>query len=61
MNFAKKKSFFIIMHSFFIRNTWQVKGTLPCLKQFFGNWKPFKNDEKCFLFHLKSFFRSQDI
>ena len=19
---------------------------------FFGNWKPFKNDEKCFLFHL---------
>ena len=27
----------------------------------FGNWKPFKNDEKCFLFHLKSSFRSQDI
>ena len=25
------------------------------------DWKPFKNDEKCFLFHLKSFFRSQDI
>ena len=24
-------------------------------------WKPFKNDEKCFLFHLKSSFRSQDI
>ena len=23
-------------------------------------WKPFKNDEKCFLFHLKSSFRSQD-
>ena len=23
--------------------------------------KPFKNDEKCFLFHLKSSFRSQDI
>ena len=23
--------------------------------------KPFKNDEKCFLFHLKSCFRSQDI
>ena len=23
--------------------------------------KPFKNDEKCYLFHLKSFFRSQDI
>ena len=24
-------------------------------------WKPLKNDEKCFLFHLKSSFRSQDI
>ena len=27
----------------------------------FGNWKSFKNDEKCFLFHFKSFLRSQDI
>ena len=27
----------------------------------FDNWKPFKNDEKCFLFHLESPFRSQDI
>ena len=27
----------------------------------FGNWKPFKNVEKCFLFHLKSLFRSQKI
>ena len=24
-------------------------------------WKPFKNDEKCFSFHLKSFICSQDI
>ena len=24
-------------------------------------WNPFKNDQKCFLFHLKSFFCSQDI
>ena len=24
-------------------------------------WKPFTSDEKCFLFHLKSFFRSRDI
>ena len=24
-------------------------------------WKPFKNDENCLLFHLKSSFRSQDI
>ena len=26
-----------------------------------GNWKPFKNDATCFLFNLKSSFRSQDI
>ena len=25
------------------------------------HWKTFKNGEKCFLFHLKSSFRSQDI
>ena len=30
-------------------------------EKFFGNWKSFKNDEKCFLFHLKSSFCSQDI
>ena len=27
----------------------------------FGDWKPFKNDEKCFLFNLKNSFHSQDI
>ena len=27
----------------------------------FGNWKLFKKDEKWFLFHLKKFFRYQDI
>ena len=27
----------------------------------FTKWKPFKNYEKCFLFHLKSSFHSQDI
>ena len=27
----------------------------------FDNWKPFKNDEKCFLFPFKSSLRSQDI
>ena len=25
------------------------------------HWKHFKNDEECFLFHLKSYFGSQDI
>ena len=28
---------------------------------YFLDWKPFQNDEKWFLFHLKSFFRPQDI
>ena len=27
----------------------------------FGNWKHFKNDEQCFLFHLRSSFRFQDM
>ena len=27
----------------------------------FDNWKSFKNDEKCFLFHFKSYSRYQDI
>ena len=30
-------------------------------KEFVLFGKPVKNDEKCFLFHLKSSFRSQDI
>ena len=37
-----------------------VKGTLSGLRQFLANFS-FKNDEKYFLFHLKSSFRSQDI
>ena len=39
----------------------EIKGALLGLRQPFSNWKPFKNDEKCSLFHLKSFFHSQDI
>ena len=27
----------------------------------FDSWKLFKNDDKRFLFHFKSLFRSQDI
>ena len=42
------------------RRKFQLRCTLRSEK-IFGNWKPFKNDEKCFLFHLKSSFRSQDI
>ena len=38
-----------------------IKDALSVRKQFFGNWKPFKNDEKRFLFHLQSSFRFWDI
>ena len=34
---------------------------LPKKMSDFLHWKPFKNDEKCFLFHRKSSFRSQGI
>ena len=39
-----------------------LKVGLPPLKNnyFLLQWKPFRNNEKCFLFHLKSFLRSQD-
>ena len=36
------------------------KGALSGLRQLLAA-KPFKNDEKRFLFHLKSSFRSQDV
>ena len=36
-------------------------GLSPSKKIVMFDLKPFKNDEKCFLFHLKSSFRSQDI
>ena len=38
----------------------QRRRTLRC-ETIFGNYNPFKNDEKCFLFRLKSSLRSQDI
>ena len=37
------------------------KGALSGLRQFLAIEGPLKNDEKPFLFHLKSFLRSQDI
>ena len=37
------------------------KGALSGLRQFLAAGKPFKNDEQCFLFHVKSTFHSQDI
>ena len=41
-----------------------IKVGLSPSKNIFGyllDWKPFKSDEKCFLFHLKGSFSSQDI
>ena len=37
------------------------EGALSSLRQVLAIENPFKNDEKYFLFHLKSTFRSQDI
>ena len=63
--------FFTTMFSFtktsFVITCWLVLLIITCLKVHsqvwgnFGNWNPFKNDKKGFLFHLKSSFRSQDI
>ena len=36
-------------------------GTLSGLRQFLATESPLKVLKKCFLFHLKSFFRSQNI
>ena len=44
-----------------LTNIGQFKGALSGLRQFLATESLFKNDEKCFLFHLKSSFRSQDI
>ena len=38
-----------------------ITGALSGPETIFGNGKPFKSDEKCFLFNLKNSFRSQDI
>ena len=43
---------------------WNLKFGLSTSKKvsiIYFNKKPFKNDEKCFLFHFKSFCRSRDV
>ena len=45
-----------IWHFFFFKG-----GLSPSKKIYLLHWKHFKNDEKCFLFHLKSFSHSQGI
>ena len=43
-----------------VKTTYIYRRTLRS-ETIFSSWKPFKNDEKCFLFHLKRFFHVQDI
>ena len=45
------------------RKTLRLKVGVSPSKRFawFDSLKPFKNDEECFLFHIKSSFCSQDI
>ena len=50
VNLCKKSGFFKACVRYFLWNFY-----------FFTKWYPFKNYEKCFLFHLKSSFRSRDI
>ena len=57
---GKKQIIFYVINSISYF-TPAFKSGLSCLKQFWQLKKPFKNDEKCFLFHLKTSFRSQDI
>ena len=40
------------------QNLYVSRGPLPVFETISGIWKPFQNNEKCFLFHLKSSFRS---
>ena len=47
---------------FLVNNILKSNFRPPKKKMFYLlQWQPFKNGEKCFLFHLKSSFRSQDI
>ena len=39
-----------MMHQMWLGFYWSIKGALLGLRLFFGNWEPFKNDEKYFLF-----------
>ena len=44
-----------LLHGIKVRPSTSKKFCIICF-----HWKPFKNDEKCFLFHLESSFPSQD-
>ena len=59
-NFSEQKSVLKLIGD----KQWLYKSNLRhTLKSeiIYGNWKPFKNDEKCFLFHLEISSHSQDV
>ena len=47
---------FAKLRNFILAIIYSLKGALSRLRQFMCNWKPLKNDGKCFLFHLKALF-----
>ena len=52
----------MVFHDYFKKLLFTQSRTLTLKKMFYLlQSKPFKNDEKCFLFHFKSCLYSQDI
>ena len=49
--FCKPGYMIIFDHLLMTLFKWHLKAHSPS-ETIFGNWKPFKNDEKCFSFHL---------
>ena len=49
----------LLVESTKTRITPKLDSHLPKKLSYLLHWKPFKNDEECFLFHLKSSFHSQ--
>ena len=56
-----KIAFDFILKALFILKIFKVRLSPSKKIALFASMKALKNDEKCFLFHLKSSFRSQDI
>ena len=52
--------FIMKLHTYMLFSL-KLVSTIFIKSLFFIKWEPFKNCEKCFLFHLKSSFRSRDI
>ena len=59
-----RMSYILVVLKYLTSNIgWVINAPLVLWKSgslYFLQWKPFKNDEKCFLFDLKRYFHSQD-